>query len=39
LLITTKKKAFGIISMQTNNTLFLAFNEFAVLKDSELQKA
>jgi hypothetical protein len=39
LLIITKKEVFGIISMQTNNTLFLAFNEFAALKDSELQKA
>jgi hypothetical protein len=25
--------------MQTNNTLFLASDEFAALKDSELQKA
>jgi hypothetical protein len=38
-LITTKKEAFGIIGMQTNNTLFLAFDKFAALKDSELQMA
>jgi hypothetical protein len=39
LLITIKKEAFEIISIQTNNILFLVFNEFAALKDSELQKA
>jgi hypothetical protein len=39
LLITTKKEAFKVVDIQTNNTLFLASNEFAVLKDSELQKA
>jgi hypothetical protein len=39
LLITTKKEAFGIISIQTDNTLFLASNEFAALKNSKLQKA
>jgi hypothetical protein len=39
LLIITKKEAFKVISMQTNNTLFLAFNEFAALKDNKLQKA
>jgi hypothetical protein len=39
LLITTKKEAFRIIDIQTNNTPFLAFNEFTALKDSELQKA
>jgi hypothetical protein len=36
LLITTKKEAFRVVGMQTNNTLFLASDEFAALKDSEL---
>jgi hypothetical protein len=39
LLIITKKEAFKVIGMQTDNTLFLASDEFAALKDSELQKA
>ena len=39
LLITTKKEAFGVVGMQTNDTLFLASEEFATLEDSELQKA
>jgi hypothetical protein len=38
LLIIINKEAFGIVGIQTNNTLFLTFNEFAALKDSELQK-
>ena len=36
LLITTKKEAFGVVNMQTDNTLFLVFKEFATLKDSKL---
>jgi hypothetical protein len=39
LLITTKKGAFGVVGMQTDDTLFLASDEFAALEDSELQKA
>jgi hypothetical protein len=39
LLITTKKEAFGVVGMQTDDTLFLASDEFAALEDSELQKA
>ena len=39
LLITTKKEAFKVVSMQTNDTLFLASKEFAALKDNKLQKA
>jgi hypothetical protein len=39
LLITTKKEAFKVVNMQTNDTLFLASDEFVALKDSELQKA
>jgi hypothetical protein len=39
LLITTKKEAFGVVGIQTDNTLFLASDEFAALEDSELQKA
>jgi hypothetical protein len=39
LLITTKKEAFGVVSMQTDDTLFLVSDKFAALKDSELQKA
>jgi hypothetical protein len=36
LLIITKKEAFGVVGMQTDNTLFLASDEFAALEDSEL---
>ena len=36
LLITTKKEAFGVVGMQTDNILFLVFKEFATLKDSKL---
>jgi hypothetical protein len=36
LLITTKKEAFGVVGMQTDDTLFLASDEFAALEDSEL---
>ena len=36
LLITTKKETFGVVSMQIDDTLFLVFKEFAILKDSEL---
>jgi hypothetical protein len=39
LLIITKKEAFEVIGMQTDNTLFLASDEFAALEDSKLQKA
>jgi hypothetical protein len=39
LLITTKKEAFRVVGIQTDNTLFLASDEFAALEDSELQKA
>jgi hypothetical protein len=39
LLITTKKEAFGVVGIQTDDTLFLASDEFAALEDSELQKA
>ena len=39
MLITTKKEAFGVVNIQTDNTLFLAFKEFATLKNSKLQKA
>ena len=38
-MITTKKEAFGVVSIQIDNTLFLIFKEFATLKDSKLQKA
>ena len=36
LLITTKKEAFRVVGIQTNNILFLASKEFATLEDSEL---
>jgi hypothetical protein len=36
LLITTTKDAFGIVGMQTNDTLILAFDEFLQKEDSEL---
>ena len=39
LLITIKEEAFRVVSMQTDNTLFLASKEFAALEDSKLQKA
>jgi hypothetical protein len=39
LLIITKKEAFGVVGIQTNDILFLASDEFAALEDSELQKA
>src|SRR5947209_2483927 len=39
LLIGTRKEAFGVVGMQTDDTLFLASREFAALEDSELQKA
>jgi len=32
-------KPFGIVSLQTNNTLFLADNTFTEAKQSELYKA
>ncbi len=36
LLITTKKGVFGVVGIQTDDTLFL---EFTTLEDSELNKA
>ena len=39
LLVTTKKEAFRVVGMQTDNILFLVSKEFATLEDSELQKA
>ena len=39
LLITTEKETFGIVDMQTDDTLFLGLEEFAILEDNELQKA
>ena len=37
-LITTKKKVFGFIGMQTNNILILVLEEFLVLKDDKFSK-
>lgn len=39
LLITTTKEVFGVVGMQTDDTLFLGSEEFATLEDNELQKA
>ena len=39
MLITTKKGVFRVVSMQIDNTLFLASKEFATLEDNELQEA
>lgn len=39
LLITTKGGPFGVVGMQTDDTLFLAAEEFARLEDKELQLA
>ena len=38
-LITTKKEAFGLVGMQTDNILILASKEFLVLKNNKLSKA
>ena len=38
-LITTKKEVFGLVGMQTNNTLILILKEFSVLKDNKFSKA
>jgi hypothetical protein len=37
-LITTKE-VFGLVGMQTNNTLILALEEFSVIEDNKLSKA
>jgi hypothetical protein len=39
LLITTQKGTFGVVGMQTDDTLILGLEEFATLEDKELQKA
>jgi hypothetical protein len=39
LLITTSKDAFGIVGMQTDDTLILGSNNFAKLEQDELEKA
>ncbi|KAI9035081.1 uncharacterized protein KD926_004646 [Aspergillus affinis] len=36
LLISTAKEAFGIVRMQTDDTLILGLNEFAMLEEKEL---
>ena len=36
LLITTKKEAFGVVGIQTNDILFLASKKFTTLKDNKL---
>ena len=39
LLITTNKDTFRVVSMQTDDTLFLGSEQFAILEEEELQKA
>ena len=39
LLITTTKDAFGMVGMQTDDTLILASDEFSQKEDSELTQA
>ncbi|KAF7122850.1 hypothetical protein CNMCM5793_000960 [Aspergillus hiratsukae] len=39
LLITTGKKAFGVVGMQTDDTLILGSDEFAMLEEEELAEA
>jgi hypothetical protein len=39
LLITTTKDAFGVVGMQTDDTLILGDNNFTRLEDNELMKA
>jgi hypothetical protein len=38
-LLYTNEDGFGVVSLQTNNTLFLADKSFAEAKKSELHKA
>jgi hypothetical protein len=39
LLITTTKAAFGVVGMQTDDTLILGSKEFDTIEDEELTKA
>ena len=39
LLISTNKYAFGVVGMQTDDTLFLTSPKFAEMEDTKLQKA
>jgi hypothetical protein len=39
LLITTTKAAFGVVGIQTDNTLILGLKEFNTIKEEELTKA
>ena len=39
LLITTLKEIFGVMGMQTDDTIILANEKFLALKEDELQKA
>jgi hypothetical protein len=39
LLITTTKTAFGVVGIQTDNTLILGLKEFDTIEDEELTKA
>ena len=39
LIITIDKEAFGIVSIQTNNTLILGIEQFLITKDIKLEKA
>ena len=38
LIITIDKEVFGIVSMQTDNTLILGTEQFLATKDIELEK-
>ena len=38
-LLYNNSTQFGIVNLQTNNTLFLANNKFATLKENKLYKA
>ena len=38
-MIITKKEAFSLTEMQTNNILILVLEEFLVLKNNKLNKA
>jgi hypothetical protein len=38
-LLYTNKDGFGVVGLQTNNTLFLVNKSFAEAKESELKKA
>ena len=39
MIITTSKELFGLVGIQTDDTLGLSTKEFAILEDEQLRKA